>query len=154
MTTFRSKNYFFRIDNKEAYGVVAMSFFVVRIGRLSMEKWHTLGIDLRRWAHLISQWAAIFVGSLWNMQGLHTHKTRNEKGSGSLCGSQQTTSKSTLFSDAKPAEDFAQQVVGRKFASDLAQSPLGQAQFFGQQIEVFSPMAQPFSGMGQMAVHR
>jgi hypothetical protein len=96
MTTFRSKNYFFRIDNKEAYGVVAMSFFVVRIGRLSMEKWHTLGIDLRRWAHLISQWAAIFVGSLWNMQGLHTHKTRNEKGSGSLCGSQQTTSKSTL----------------------------------------------------------
>ena len=42
---------------------------------------------------------------------------------------------SPLLANAKAREDDAQQVVGREFAGDLAQRLLGQAQFFGQQVD-------------------
>jgi hypothetical protein len=37
-----------------------------------------------------------------------------------------------LFSDAEAAENFAQQVVGRKLAGDHTQRGLRQPQLFGQ----------------------
>src|SRR3990172_4471281 len=63
---------------------------------------------------------------------------------------------SKLFADAKPAENDAQQVVGREFTGNLAERLLRQAQFLGEQFErrqaAFDHLARRgnvFLGVGQ-----
>lgn len=45
------------------------------------------------------------------------------------------TQEDSLFSDAETAEDYPEQIVGGKFAGNLAERLLRQPEFFGKQFE-------------------
>ena len=49
----------------------------------------------------------------------------------------------TLFPDAKPAEDLAEQFVWRGVAHDVAEGALREAQLLGEQVELGGGLIEP-----------
>ncbi len=64
-----------------------------------------------------------------------SYKTNYIKGLYDFLGSPRNPPDPHLLPDAELREDLAQKIVRREHTGDLAQGLVGQAQFFGQQVQ-------------------